>query len=138
MTIFDIDTYDTTFGLIRKIYLCGMPVDTNYILYVNDVYALESKEEEGCQIFDMADRCNVLDFLIKAAVGYGEEGIENRHEYLNFDRVDKVSILSNKQIGVGDGEYNILLEGLFREKEDSSWKNGIMQYKIVSRVDKEN
>ena len=107
MTVFDIDTYDTTFGLIRKIYLCGMPIDANYTLYVNDVCALESKEEEGCQIFDMCDnsRSRALDFLIKAAVGYDEEGIENRHEYLNFDRVDKVSILSNKQIG--DGEYNI-------------------------------
>jgi len=105
----------TNNGLVNRIELVDFPYG-QYTLSLNGRNVATAKyDKKNCKhYFDFTDsgtRSHELDIFISITKGFSEPIIENRHEYLNFDRIDNVEIIYSGLCENLKEMHNIVIHG---------------------------
>lgn len=105
--------YTTYNCLLQTIKLLNFPLDNTYYLVINGSRVIDATINDGVIMFDFSkNRNKELTSWIQETVGCVEPSIENRHEYLNIDRIYSLRVESSVEVGE-DISGIITLGGLF-------------------------
>lgn len=120
-------------GIITRIVLVDFPKNKTYFLSLNDqnVDSASFDFRNGNYFFDFAkeNKSDMLKIYIETAKSGYEPYIENRNDYINFDRIDSIKINASNNTKF-DKNYKILLFGYFME--NGEWINNTREYQMYT------